>query len=282
MINTNPKLTSNSESALQTQAELGQYPTPFWVAEALVQRHFSYLDHQDCVIDHSCGPGSFLAAIPAHVPAYGVEIDRRLAALARMNTGRHIIEGDFRTVELDVRPTAIIGNPPFNLKLIDGFLERSHTLLPEGGRVGMILPSYAFQTAGRVAAYSDKWSLFQEMLPRNIYHGLSKPLIFAIFSKDQRKVMVGFALYRETADMQQLSQRYREIMSGVGRSVWLNVVAEAMLRLGGKASLEGLYAEIEGRRPTRTKWWREQIRKVTRTHKNVFRQECDGRYSFAT
>ena len=117
--------------AVPSSAELGQYPTPFWVAEALVARHFGKLDANDFVIEPSCGPGSFLNAVPDHVPACGVEIDARMVDLARRNTRRQIIQGDFRTVELDMQPTAIIGNPPFNMKLIDGFLHRSHELLPE-------------------------------------------------------------------------------------------------------------------------------------------------------
>lgn len=42
------------------------------------------------------------------------------------------------------RPTLIMGNPPFKMKLVDDLLNKSHELLPDEGRVGLILPAYAF------------------------------------------------------------------------------------------------------------------------------------------
>lgn len=169
--------------------ELGQYPTPVWVAEAIVERYFFDLEASDCVVEPSCGPGAFLAAIPRQVAAIGVEIDALIAEEARRNTGRPVLQGDFQSVRLDIQPTVIIGNPPFNMKLVDGFLNRAHELLPEGGKCGFILPSFAFQTASRVSAYAERWSLMQEMIPRNIFRGLSLPLVFAIFSKDRKRKM---------------------------------------------------------------------------------------------
>lgn len=256
---------------------LGQYPTPFWVAQALVERHFSTLDCNDFVIEPSCGPGSFLHALPPQVQAVGVEIDARIADLARAQTGRTIITGDFRSVPLNVQPTAIIGNPPFDLRVIDGFLERAHALLPEGGRVGFILPAYAFQTAVRVAGYTDRWSLMQEMIPRNIYPGLSLPLVFALFSKDKRRTLIGFALYCETADVQRMAKPYRDLLSGHG-SVWTRVIEMALQQLGGEAGLSEIYAELENHRPTRTQFWREQIRKVIR-QSELFICSGAGRYA---
>lgn len=260
--------------------ELGQYPTPVWVAESLVERHFSRLDRHDLVIEPACGPGAFLGAIPAGVPAMGVEIDATIAAVARSETGRQVITGDFRTVPIECTPTVIIGNPPFDLRLIDGFLDRAHRLLPEGGRVGFILPAYAFQTAARVAGYADRWSLMQEMIPRNIYPGLSLPLVFALFSKDLRRTLVGFALYREAADVQQLEKPYRDTLAESSGPVWARVVEAAILRLGGEASLTDIYAEVEGCRPTRTQFWREQIRKVVRAN-GRFVSVGTGRYALS-
>jgi predicted RNA methylase len=68
-----------------------QYPTPGWAAQAIVDRYFPWLGEADCVIEPSCGPGSFLAAIPVHVPALGVEIDPVLARAAQINTGREVL-----------------------------------------------------------------------------------------------------------------------------------------------------------------------------------------------
>lgn len=263
------------------QKLLGQYPTATWVAEAIIHRHFRYLSARDFVIEPSCGPGSFLAALPAYVPAIGVEIDPAIAAHARANTGRQVVTGDFATVDLECAPTAIIGNPPFNLGLIDRFLDRAFALLPREGRVGFILPAYAFQTAGRVARYSERWSIGQEMIPRNIYPGLSLPLVFAVFAKDFRRTLVGFAQYRETADVQMLPQAYREAVSAPGKAVCYQVVSMALERLGGAAPLDAIYAEIEGVRPTQTKFWREKVRQTLRRYQNAFRAVGEGRYALA-
>lgn len=266
---------------MSTIKQLGQYPTPVWVAEALVERHFASLGRDSCVIEPSCGPGAFLGAVPAHVPAVGVEIDPFMAAQARENTGRDVLVGDFRTVELDLQPTLILGNPPFDMRLIDGFLDRAHRMLPEGGQVGFVLPAYAFQTAARVAGYAERWSLAQEMIPRNIYPGLSLPLVFAIFGKDRRRTLIGFALYRETAAVHRLAKPYRELLASGGGAVWRRVIRLALERLGGEADLQEIYREIEGYRPTSTPFWREQIRKVIRSHGCGCVPISRGRYGLA-
>ncbi|MHB0928649.1 MAG: class I SAM-dependent methyltransferase [Candidatus Nanopelagicales bacterium] len=259
--------------------ELGQYPTPAWVAEALVDRYFCELTEQDLVLEPTCGPGAFLSAIPAHVPAIGVELDSDIAEQARVNTGRSVIVGDFRTVTLDIHPTVIIGNPPFNLHVIDGILARAHSLLPEEGRVGFLLPAYTFQTAARVAGYADNWSLSQEMVPRNIYPGLRLPLMFAMFIKDRLRSMVGFALYRETADVHKLPAPYKEVLARGSGSAWRAVTELALARLGGSASIASIYAELEGVRPTQTKFWREKIRQTLRRYEHRFNALGDGHYS---
>lgn len=82
------------------QKRLGQYPTPAWVAAALVREHFSDLGKDDVVCDPSAGPGRFLQAIPDDVYALGVELDPELAEQARELTGRTIITGDFRDAKI--------------------------------------------------------------------------------------------------------------------------------------------------------------------------------------
>lgn len=260
---------------------LSQYLTPLWVAEALVQRHFADLDTGDLVLEPSCGKGAFLKALPAHVPAVGVEIDPALAAVAAAETGRRVITADFRSVSLDVSPTVVIGNPPFAIELIDQFLQRSHAMLPTGGRVGFILPAYAFQTAKRVAAYSSLWSIATELIPRNIYRGLREPLMFTLFSKDERRLMVGLALYREAADVQEMPDTYRTLMTATEGSLWRAVCRHALERLGGDADLAAIYREIEGHRPTRTRFWREQIRRTLQRYADEFRSMGAGRYCLA-
>lgn len=263
----------------EQKAELSYYPTPLWVAHAIVERHFPYLDRGDLVVEPSCGGGRFLQAIPEHVPAIGVEIDPSLAEEARSITGRTIITGDFRTVPLSIKPTAIIGNPPFEVDLIEEMLERSHRLLPEGGRVGFLLPAYTFQTAGRVSRLADSWSLNVELVPRNMYEGLKLPLCIALFSKDRTRTMIGLALYDETTSWRNLPQAYRKLMSEAKAPVWRTVIRTALEHLGGEADLRSIYSEIEGKRPTPTKFWREKIRQELQHH---FVRVGDARYALPT
>jgi site-specific DNA-methyltransferase (adenine-specific) len=197
----------------------------------------------------------------------GVEIDPRLASLAAQSTGREIITGDFMDCELPAAPTLLLGNPPFKMVVIDGFLDRAQSLLPEEGRVGFILPAYALQTAKRVVRYSSRWSLFQEMIPRNIYPGLSKPLVFAIFTKSRERILVGFAFYHEADSVNRLPKMIRDILvQSEGGSVWRRVVEAALKVLGGEADLQTLYQTIEPCRPTENPKWREKIRQTLQRH----------------
>lgn len=257
------------------QIELGQYPTPAWVAQALVRQHFDDLDEGDVVCDPTCGPGRFLQAVPAHVRAIGVELDADLAHRAQQLTGRQVIVGDFREVNLPERPTAFIGNPPFQLKLIDEILCRAHDLLPDEGRVGLILPWYALQTAGRVVRYNEHWSISQEMIPRNIYPGLSKPLLFALFRKDARRVMVGFSLYHEAAHVLGLPKALQEALTH-GPATWGELVLDSIRHLGGEAALRDIYEYVASRRPSANPHWKEQVRKVCQTRA---KRTAVGRYA---
>lgn len=275
-------MNKNMSKIIDEQARnLGQYPTPLWVAEALMERHFGDLDGRDSVLEPACGDGAFLRVVPRGTPALGIEIDPVMAELARRRSGREVITGDFTTVPLTFRPTVIVGNPPFKLGVIDRFLDRCFELLPEGGRAGFVLPTYAFQTAGRVARYGERWSLMQELIPRNIYPGLKLPLMFALFSKDRRRTMVGFALYREADDVSRMSNPYRELLSHCDGPLWKSVAEIALERLGGEADLQQIYAEVESNRPTQTRFWREKLRQTLRTFNDTFVTMGRARYALA-
>ena len=259
---------------------LCQFFTPLWVAEALLERHFPKLDCADCVIEPSCGQGNFLLAVPRSVPAIGIEIDEAVAAVAREQTGREIIVGDFRTVALTVEPTAIIGNPPFRAGVFDGFLDRAYELLPEGAKAGFILPTYFFQTAGRVWRYAERWSITSELIPRNAFHTrMHTPLLFALFSKDAKRIMVGFALYDEADALTRMARPYRKLLAAQQGSAWKAVCQLALTRLGGEAELLQIYKELERNRPTHTCWWREKIRQTLRVYRDAFRPIGAGRYA---
>lgn len=258
---------------------LCQFNTPVWVAQALVERHFRDLGAGDRVIEPSCGIGAFLAALPPSVEAVGVEIDPAVAQRARDNTGRQVILGDFRSVALPLTPTAILGNPPFRAKVFDGFLDRAYELLPEGAKAGFILPTYFFQTAGRVCRYGDRWSMSIELMPRNAFHArMQTPLLFALFQKNASRTLIGFVLYRECDDLHQMAKPYRELLSSYEGPVWLAVCRMALRRLGGEASLKEIYGELERNRPTRTEWWREKVRQTLRVYGNVFTPKGGGFY----
>lgn len=246
-------------------ATLGQFPTPAWAAAALVRQHLPGLGSTDFVLEPTCGPGRFLAAVPAHVDALGVEIDPVQAELARVLTGRNVITGDFLEVDIPTRPTVVLGNPPFETKLIEKILDKVHDLLAVDGRVCFVLPAFFFQTARRVVRYNERWSIRQECLPRNLYHGLKHPLTFAEFTKDNRRVLVGFSLFHELAFLQQLPKPILEAVTA-GPATWPAVVQEAIAEHGGEASLAEIYDYVADRRPTHNPAWREQVRKVCQLH----------------
>lgn len=246
-------------------ARLGQFPTPAWAADALVREHLAHLGECDFVLEPTCGPGRFLAAIPAHVAALGVEIDPQLAQQARTLTGRQVITGDFLAVDIPAKPTVVLGNPPFETRLIEQILDKVHALLIADGCVCFVLPAYFFQTARRVTRYSERWSISQQIIPRNLYSGLKHPLVFAQFTKDQHRLLVGFSLFHELAFLQGLPKSVRDAVDS-GRATWASVVREAIDEHGGEASLTQIYEYVADRRPTRNPAWREQIRKICQLH----------------
>jgi hypothetical protein len=244
------------------QRSMGQYMTPDWAAEALVDRYFGDLSASDLVLEPSCGRGAFLRALPAHVPALGVEIDPDLAEVARRTTGRRVIVGDFRMVDLVDRPTAMIGNPPFAVRTITEFLERAWHLLPDEGRAGFILPAFTFQTSNTALAIAERWAVRQDMLPRDLFDGLTKPLCFAMFTKGRERGLFGFALYHEQQAVSRLQARYRALLQAGEGSAWAAVTRAALEHLGGQADLQRLYREIEGHRPTPNRFWQEKVRQT--------------------
>lgn len=239
---------------------LGQWMTPAWVAEAIVRDRLPNLGADDLVLEPSCGTGRFLDALPEGTPAIGVEIDPRLAAIARQG-GRTVVEGDFCHVALPGGCfTAAIGNPPFDLAVFEGMLTRMHGLLVEDAPFVAILPSYMFQTTTRVMRWSERWSLDQTMIPRTIFKGISLPLVLATFTKNARRRLVGFAFYAQSREIEEMPDRYASRLRSSRRG-WRAVVRDALEALGGAGTVDQIYREVGPRRPTGTDHWKAQVRK---------------------
>lgn len=99
------------------------------------------------------------------------------------------------------------------------------------------------------------------MIPRNIYPGLSMPLVFSLFRKDQRRVLVGFSLYYETALVQSMPKDLAQSLID-GPMTWTQVVFDALDELGGEAELKHIYEAVADKRPIENPAWREQVRKI--------------------
>ena len=245
----------------QTTAELMTYQTPSWAAEQLVEHYYSDLSASDLVLEPTCGEGHFLDAIPSHVPAVGVELDPGRAAIAR-RTGREVIVGDVLRMDLGTTPTVILGNPPFEARFVDALLDRAHRWLPVDGRCGLILPAFVVSTSGRLSREAERWSIAQDMIPRELFPKLRLPVVFARFEKRAARTLVGFTLFADMMGIRGLTKRARFLLENGRAPTWRAVVLDALRECGGEASLDDLYRVIEARRPTPNPHWRPKIRQV--------------------
>jgi site-specific DNA-methyltransferase (adenine-specific) len=271
------------EAASPSVGELSQWFTPAWFAEILYDAHFGHLSERDLLWEPAAGTGACLAAVPAHVPAFGTEIDPRLARIARQRTGRRVIVGDFCSVPLPDGITAVFGNPPFDLGLVERLLERCASIMPEGSRCGLILPAYFFQTSSTVVRLNQRWTLQQEMIPRDLFNRpqqLQKSLIFGLFTRDNAPRLVGLRGYHETEAIRALDDERQRLLDESfrgPRSVWREVLTSVLAELGGEAALSAIYRRVEGRRPTPNTHWKEQIRKVAQS--DHFIRVAEGVYA---
>lgn len=261
-------------NARSGSADLSQWFTPFWVAEELVYDALSGIGHNVHVAEPACGTGAFLAAIPKSCPAFGVDIDPTVVPAAIANSGRDVLVGDFRTVDLGSRKTeAIIGNPPFQMGVIEGFLDRAHEILPDDGLVAMVLPAYAFQTPSRVTRWMERFSIDVNVIPRTLFPGLSLPLVWSKFSKASQRRFTGFMLFSETRDIENMRPAIRNALACPG--TWREAVAIALESLGGNASLKAIYDAIAPELRTSTHW-RPKIRQTLQRN---FQSLGNGRWA---
>ena len=243
-------------------AAIDFYPTPSWLAAAIVERYLPDLGASDVVLEPTCGDGAFLRAIPPGVKAYGVEIDPVLAAAARQTSGRPVIAGDILTVELDEIPTAVVGNPPFSSSFLDGLLDRMHGLLVEGSRMALVLSAHMFQTSRTVARYADAWSIEVDLMPRDVYPRLQRPIVLARFFRGGDRRIIGMAFVREVADFHGFPAAYRAVLDRAKTNAYVAACVKALESIGRPATIAEITEQIVGRQPTRTEFWREAVRRA--------------------
>jgi adenine-specific DNA-methyltransferase len=249
------------EAPAPRSSDHGQYMTPAWAARELWEAHFSDLGLADTVLEPTCGDGRMLQAVPKGVHAFGVEIDPELANQAKERTGRLVLTGDVLKVEFPGRFNAVFGNPPFRAGFVEQMLERIASEVEDGGRCGLLVPAYFMQTPRRVLRWNRRWTIYSELLPRTLFPRLSRPIIFALFTKDPVPKLNGMRLYIEADAIAQLRPEFREMMES-GRGLWSHVVRRALDDLGGEAHLSEIYEAVGPRRPTANVWWREKVRQT--------------------
>lgn len=256
--------------------KLDQWFTPFWAAEELIYDAIGDLGEVS-VCEPSCGNGSFLCAIPPEYAAFGVEIDPIVAEAARENSGREVLVGDFRSIDLENRPVQVIlGNPPFKTSTIAGFLDRAHQLLPEGGLLAFILPGYSFQTPSRVMGWMDRFQIDVNLIPRTLFPGISKDLVWAKFRKGGPKLYRGLMLFAEQRDVEMMRRSIRHALERPG--TWREAVRVALESLGGEASLPAIYDMIAPERRAGRAHWQPKVRQILQLH---FHSRGAGRWSLA-
>lgn len=238
------------------------YPTRHWFAQLVVEKYFADLTEADHVLDVGCGDGVFLDAIPDRVRKTGVELNPTLAEKARAK-GHDVIVGDFCTVSLPETINCALGNVPFEASLVDRLMDRLARRFEPGQRAGFILPAYYFQTSHHVHKLRASWSIAVDLIPRDVFTGLSVPLAHAMFIRSNERKVYGLAFYDEVRDVLTMHAHVQTTLNG-NKTTWKALVIEALERRGGTATLSQLYDDIKPRRPSGNPWWQEQVRKCAR------------------
>lgn len=268
----------NSASLRHARAgdpSLDQWFTPFWAAEELVHDAIGSLGTVS-ICEPACGNGAFLCAIPPEYAAFGVEIDPVAAAAARENSGREVLVGDFWEISLQNRPVEVIlGNPPFKTTTIAHFLDRAHEILPEGGLAAFILPGYSFQTPSRVTGWMNRFQIDVNLIPRTLFPGISKDLVWAKFRKGGPKLYRGLMLFAEQRDIELMRRSIRGALERPG--TWREAVRLALESLGGEASLSAIYDMITPERRV-SQHWQPKVRQILQIH---FSNRGRGRWALA-
>jgi len=267
------------EPAVPRNPALSQYFTPRWAADLLVADALRGMGDVS-VLEPACGDGAMLGAVPARNPALGVEIDPRMAAVARVSTGREVLCADLRTVDLTGRAfQVVVGNPPFEAEVIDELVARAYDMLPEDGVVGLVLPAHIPASSARIERWSSRFAIETRLLPRNLFPRLTLPLVWTRMVKTQRRTLVGLFLFDEQSDVSAMPDVVRRQLQAGG--TWRDVIADALGSLGGEATLREIYAAVEPRRRSASPHWRDKTRQVLAQYGRTFSRVDEKRWRLA-
>lgn len=239
---------------------LDQYFTPRWAADLLVMDALRGMGDVS-VLEPAAGDGAILGVVPAACMALGVEIDPIMAEAARRITGREVLTGDLRTVDLSGRTfQAVVSNPPFDATIIDALVSRAYEMLPEDGVIGLVLPAHIPASSARIERWGARFAIETRLLPRNLFPRLTLPLIWTRMVKTRKRTLVGLFLFEHQSDVSAMPDRTRRRLQAGG--TWRDVIADALVSLGGEADLRQIYAAVEPRRRSPNPHWKDKTRQV--------------------
>src|SRR3546814_12906916 len=101
----------------------------------------------------------------------------------------------------------------------------------------------------RISDWSSDVCSSDLIIPRNMFGRLYTPLVFAVFSKDFRRTLVGFAMHADVHSVTSLPAAVRLKLIEHPRPIWRTVVEDALRRLAGEADLDRIDTEEERRTP---------------------------------
>src|SRR3546814_7274643 len=86
------------------------------------------------------------------------------------------------------------------------------------------------------------------MIPRTVFPRLSRPLVWAKYTKTSQRRFSGIMLFAETRDIEQMRPAIRDALARPG--TWREAIASALESLGGEASLPAIYDAIRSEEHT--------------------------------
>ena len=105
---------------------------------------------------------------------------------------------------------------------------------------------------GWVTEWMDAYRLDVDTLPRTLFPGLSKPLVWARFRKTASRLHSGLLLFRRTRAVEESGRDVKNALSTPG--TWRSAVYEALRSLGGKAHVASIYDRIDPNRRAGDHW----------------------------